>query len=76
MSFGDISDFPRASQVVLVLKNPPVKAGDIELQLLSLDWEARLVQGMATQSSILAWRIVKDRGVWRARIHRIARSQT
>ena len=59
-----------------MLKNPPVKAGDIELQLLSLDWEARLVQGMATQSSILAWRIVKDRGVWRARIHRIARSQT
>ena len=30
----------------------------------SLDWEEPLEVGMATYSSILAWRIHKDRGAW------------
>ena len=46
-----------ASQVALVVKNPPANAGDIELQVPSLGWEDPLEKGMATHSSILAWRI-------------------
>ena len=32
----------------------------------SLDWEDPLEKGMATHSSILAWKILMDRGDWRA----------
>ena len=32
----------------------------------SLDWEDPLEKGMATPSSILAWRIPMDREPWRA----------
>ena len=31
---------------------------------------------MATHSSILAWRIPIDRGVWRAIVHAVTKSQT
>ena len=31
-----------------------------------LGWEDPLEEGMATHSSILAWRILMDRGAWRA----------
>ena len=33
-------------------------------------------EGMATHSSILAWRIPMDRGAWRATVHGLARSRT
>ena len=36
-----------ASQMVLVVKNPPAKAGDIEMRVQNLE------EGMATHSSIL-----------------------
>jgi len=39
--------------VALVVKNLPVKAGDIR----SLGWEDPLEEGMTTHSSVLAWRI-------------------
>ena len=42
----------------------------------SLGWEDPLEEGMATHSSILAWRIPRDRGAWWATVHRIAESQT
>ena len=32
--------------------------------------------GMATHSSILAWRIPLDRGAWRATVHGVTKSQT
>ena len=32
----------------------------------SLGWEDPLEEGMATHSSVLAWRIPMDRGAWRA----------
>ena len=35
----------------------------------SLGWEDPLEEGMATHSSILAWRIAMDRGAWWAAIH-------
>ena len=46
-----------ASQVTLVVKNPPANAGDIETQFWSLRQEDPLEEGMDTHSSILAWRI-------------------
>ena len=42
-----------ASQVALVVKNPLADAGSQE----TLDQEDPLEEGMATHSSILAWRI-------------------
>ena len=35
----------------------------------SLGWEDPLGEGMATHSSILAWRIPMDRGAWRAAVY-------
>ena len=47
----------RASQVVLVVKNLSANAGD-ERDVDSIPgWEDPLEEGMATHSSILAWRI-------------------
>ena len=40
----------------------------------SLGWEDSLKKGMATQSSILAWRIPMDRGAWRAAVRGVAES--
>ena len=46
-----------ASQVALVVKNPPANAGDTEVQVQSLGPEDSLEKGMATHSSILTWKI-------------------
>ena len=46
-----------ASQVALVVKNLPANAGGTESWVQSLAWEEPLEEGMATHSSILAWRI-------------------
>ena len=35
----------------------------------SVGWEDPLEKGMATHSSILAWRIPIDRRAWRATVH-------
>ena len=45
-----------ASQVALVVKNLPVNAGDIRDMGSILGQEDPLEEGMATHSSILAWR--------------------
>ena len=42
----------------------------------SLGWEDPMEEGMATHSSILAWRIPIDRGAWWATVHRAAKSPT
>ena len=34
-----------------------------------LGWEDPLEEGMATHSSVLAWRIPMDRGTWRVTVH-------
>ena len=39
-----------------MVKNLPASAGDIETQVRSLDWEDPLKEGMATHSSMLAWK--------------------
>ena len=46
-----------ASQVALVVKNPPANAGDVRMEVQSLGREDPLEEEMATHSSILAWRI-------------------
>ena len=45
-----------ASQVALVVKNPPANAGDVRMEVQSLGREDPLEEEMATHSSILAWR--------------------
>ena len=47
-----------------------------ETQVQSLVWEDPLEEGMATHSSILAWRIPIDRGAWGTMVHRVAQSWT
>ena len=46
-----------ASHVALVVKNPPVNEETLEMWVWSLGWEDPLEEGMATHSSIFAWRI-------------------
>ena len=45
------------------------------MQVQSLGGED-LEEGMATLSSILAWRIPMDRGTWKATVHGVAKYQT
>ena len=47
-----------------------------ETWVRSLVWEDPLEEGMATHSSILAWRIPMDRRAWQVTVHRAAKSQT
>ena len=49
--------------VAQTVKNPPVMQ---ETWVQSLGWEDPLEEGLATHSSILAWRIPMDRGAWQA----------
>ena len=57
-----------ASLVDQMVRNPPAVQ---EIWVLSLDpW----VEGMATNSSILAWRIPMDRRAWQAIVHGVAKS--
>ena len=35
-----------------------------------------LEEGMATHSSVLAWRIPMDRGAWWVTVHEVAKSRT
>ena len=42
----------------------------------SLHWEDTLEEGMATHSSILAWRIPMDRGARQAAVRGVAKSRT
>ena len=47
-----------------------------ETQVQCLCWEDPLEEGMATHSSILAWRISMDRGAYQATVHGAAKSWT
>ena len=42
----------------------------------SLHWEDPLEEGMATHSSILAWKIPMDKGAWPATVHGIGQWNT
>ena len=62
-----------SSVVAQLVKNPPAMW---ETWVRSLGWEVPLEEGMATHSSILAWRMPTDRGAWWVAIHGVAKSQT
>ena len=55
-----------------MVKNPPAVR---ETGVRSLGWEDPLEEGIATHSSILAWRIPMDRGAWQDTVHEIPKSQ-
>ena len=59
--------------VAQMVKNTPAMW---ETWVRSLGWEDPLEEGMATHSSILAWRMPMDRGTWRATVHGVAESWT
>ena len=48
----------------------------VKTKVQFLGQEDPLEKGMATHSSILAWRIPVDRGAWWATVHRVAESDT
>ena len=60
-SSGDTNPVTGASQVALVIKNPPANAGDVRDPGSIPGREDPLEEGMATHSSILACRIPMDR---------------
>ena len=64
-----VGDFPGGSAVknLIEMQDPQ------EIQVLSLSQEE---EGMATHSSILAWRIPMARGAWQATVHRVAKNCT
>ena len=47
-----------------------------EIWVQSLGWEDLLEEGMATHSSIIAWRIPTDRGAWWATVPGVTKSRT
>jgi len=57
------------SLVALSIKNLPAIQ---ETWVQSLGWEDPLEKGVATHSSILAWRIPMDRGAWQATVHGVS----
>ena len=61
------------SLVAQMVKNLPAMW---ETWVCSLGEENPLKEGMATHSSILAWRIPIDREAWWATVHGVEKSQT
>ena len=64
--------FPGGSAV----KNLPAMQERQETQVQFLGQENPLEEDTATHSSILSWRITRDRGVWWTTVHRVAKRQT
>ena len=56
-----------------MVKNPPAMW---ETWVRSLGWEDPPEKGMATHSSIPAWRIPMNRGAWQAIVHGVTKSRT
>ena len=61
------------SLVAQMVKNLPAVR---KTWVQSLGWEDPPEKGMATHSSILAWRIPMDGGAWWATVHGVAQNQT
>ena len=59
-------NFNLASLVAQMVNNLPTVQ---ETWFRSLGWEDPLKDGIATHSSILAWRIPMNRGAWQATVH-------
>ena len=63
----------RASLVAQMVKNLPAIQ---ETRMQFLGQEDSMEKGMATHSTILAWRILWTRGAWWAIVHGVAKSWT
>ena len=48
----------------------------LETWVRSLGWEDPLEEGMATHSSMLAWKIPMDSAAWWATVHGVSESDT
>ena len=59
--------------VAQLVRNPPAVQ---ETLVRFLGQEDPLEEGMATHSSVLAWRIPTDRGAWQATVHGVTKGQT
>ena len=46
------------------------------MQVQSLGWEDSLEKGMGIHSSIFAWKISIDGGLWQAMVHGVVKSHT
>ena len=66
-SSGSVVKKLSASQVVLVVKNPPANSGNRRDMVSSLGREDPLEEGKAAHSSVLAM----DIRAWRATVHRV-----
>ena len=64
-------EYSWSSLVAQLVKNQPAM---LETWVRSLDWEDPLEERMAIHSSILAWRILMDRGAWQAIVYGVAKS--
>ena len=68
--------FQWASLMVQHTKNLPAKQETQEMPVQSLGQKDPLEEGMATHSSILAWRILMDIGTWWATVAAVTKSRT
>ena len=59
-----------------MVKNLPIVRESQETRVRSQDWDDPLEEGMATHSSLLAWRIAMDRGAWWVTVHGVAGPDT
>ena len=57
--------------VAQTVKNLPAMQGT---WVQSLGWKDPLEEGMATHSSVLAWKIPMDTGAWQATVHGVTNS--
>ena len=71
--FWGAQRYKGASLVAQMVKNLPAMW---ETRVRSLGWDDPLEEGVATHSSILAWRTPMDRGAWQAAVHGVAKSRT
>ena len=66
-------ELSRASLTAQMVNNLPAVQ---YIGVQSLSWEDPLEEGMASHSTILAWRISMDRGAWWAIGHGVAKIRT
>ena len=69
----DACNSSKLRTVVQLVKNQPAMQ---EIPVRFLGQEDPLEEGMATHSSILAWRIPMDRGAWQATVCGVTESWT